>query len=70
MANFSHEPFLNEYITNNFIQLLDLPIYSCLYDQSFKLVICTNQSAKSLGYMSWENAVGISYEDDSCHVLA
>lgn len=70
MANFSHEPFLDEYITNNFIQLLDLPMYSCLYDQSFKLVICTNQSAKSLGYMSWENAVGISYEDDSCHVLA
>lgn len=70
MINFSCEPFLNEYINNNFIQLLDLPIYSCLYDQSFKLVICTNQSAKSLGYESWNNVVGISYQDDSCHMLA
>ena len=70
MMNFSHDQFLNEYISSNFIQLLDLPIYSCLYDRSYKLVICTKHSAKSLGYESWENAVGISYEDDSCHVLA
>ncbi len=70
MTDFSHDQFLNEYINNNFVQLLDLPIYSCIYDTEYKLVICTNQSAKSLGYQSWENAVGISYKDDSCHMLA
>lgn len=62
--------FLKEYIANNFLQLIDLPIYSCLYDHNYELVICTNQSAKSLGFTSWKDAVGINYKNDSCQILA
>lgn len=70
MVSFNHDPFLSEYINSNFIQLIDLPIYSCLYDTEYKLVICTNKSAQSLGYSDWRGAVGISYKGDSCHMLA
>lgn len=70
MSQSTSSLFLKEYITNNFRQLINSPIYSCLFDDSYKLVICTNQSAKSLGFTCWEDAVGVNYSNESCLALA
>lgn len=40
-------------------------MYSCIFDEDYNLVMCTNYSAKSLGFASWEDAVGINYKDNT-----
>jgi len=55
--------YLQEKIVPGFLPLIEQKILSCIYDNNFQIVVCTNHSAQSVGLNHWEEAVGKSYAD-------
>lgn len=54
---------LNEEVIPRFMPLIDSNIYSVIFDFNYKVLICTNLSAKSVGLNCWEDMVGLSFKD-------
>lgn len=57
-------------IIPRFKPLLNSNIYSVIFDFNYKVIICTNLSAKSVGLNSWEDLVGFSFNDHDDAILA
>lgn len=55
--------YLQEVILPSFAPAINQPIFSCLFDENLEIVICTNQSANSIGLANWQEAVGKGYKD-------
>ena len=62
--------YLQRFIDANFIQLVDEKIYCTIYDFNHQIVACTNQSAQSIGYNSWQDLVGITFSKFDDAILA
>ena len=55
--------YIQEVVIANFMPLVEQPILSYLCDDSFKIIVCTNLTASTLGYGHWQDAVGVGYQN-------
>ncbi len=54
--------YINETIIPSFLPIVNEKIFSVIYGLDYKVIICTNQSAKSLGANTWQEVQGSSYK--------
>ena len=55
------DSFLNNTVIPSFLPNVNQEIYTVVFDYNYKIVICSNCSAKSIGFESWQEAVGLSF---------
>lgn len=55
--------YLKENIIPSFMPLVSRNVYSIIFDYDYKVLICTESSAKSVGFDKWEDMVGLSFRD-------
>lgn len=56
------ETYLWENIIPNFLMLVDKPIYSVIFNRYHEFVICTDLSARSIGFTTWQDLKGVSIQ--------
>lgn len=59
------QDYLNDIIIKNFHPLINQKIYSVIKDAKGKVLCATNLLAESIGLNSWQDLVGLSYQDVS-----
>lgn len=59
----SIKDYLRDNIIPGFLPLLNQQIYSVIFNRHHEFVICTNLSAASIGFDSWQNAQGLSIKE-------
>ena len=61
MKHFSRD--IDENLLKQAMLLINQPILSVIYDQDCRIIACSNLAAISVGFKSWHQAIGISYQD-------
>jgi hypothetical protein len=56
------ETYLRTVIIPFFSPIINAPIYSTILDRKHEIVMCSNQSAQSVGLENWQSALGLSYK--------
>ena len=57
------QTYLQEVVIPNFKPFINQPVFSAIYNDKCEIVICTNYSAKAIGFDKWQDLVGVSYRD-------
>lgn len=55
------QQYLEDVIIPQFATLIEQQIYSVIFDFNFKIQVCTNASARSVGMPTWHEMVGLSF---------
>lgn len=55
--------FLDNVTIPHFLPNVDQKIYTVVFDYNYEIVICGNCSAQSIGFDTWQEAVGLSFSD-------
>lgn len=55
--------YLEEVIVPNFYPLIEQKIHSVIFDFNLALLICTTRSANSIGLSTWQEAIGLSFNN-------
>jgi len=56
------EIYLRNVVIPFFSPMVNAPIYSTIIDRKHEIVMCSNQSARSVGLENWQSALGLSYK--------
>jgi len=54
--------YFDQVVVPYFMGCINAPVYSTLINLKHEIVMCTNQTARSIGLTDWRQAVGISYK--------
>lgn len=57
------QQYLEEVIIPQFATLIEQQVYSVIFDFNFKIQVCTNASARSVGMPTWHEMVGLSFSN-------
>jgi len=57
------QQYLEEVIIPQFATLIEQQVYSVIFDFNFKIKVCTNASARSVGMPTWREMVGLSFSN-------
>lgn len=63
LKNKEKRMYIDGTLVPNFLHLIEQNIYSVVFDYNLSIVICTNQSARSIGFKNWEEAKGLSFRN-------
>ena len=55
--------FLDNVTIPHFLPNVDQKIYTVVFDYNYEIVSCSNCSAQSIGFDTWQAAVGLSFSD-------
>lgn len=61
LTSIEKQNYLEQVLLPVFMPTIEQEIFSCIFNENHEIVICTNQSARSLGLNNWQQAIGISY---------
>ncbi len=65
LTTIEKQQYINEVLLPNFKHILKNNVHASLFDEELKLKICTDLSARSVGFKSWQEIENTSYLD--CH---
>lgn len=54
--------YIKEVVISEFLAMVDADIYATLFDVEGKVLICTNKNARSAGFNSWHEVIGMSFD--------